>query len=83
MKKGSPVIIILLAVIIVAIVSFLPLSKWTDGKVKDFSLFSDILKEVKIMEGDNSSSSKNEEIDPELRLTVSHVIRLRLCRLIR
>ena len=66
MKKGSPVIIILLAVIIVAIVSFLPLSKWTDGKVKDFSLFSDILKEVKIMEGDNSSSSKNEEIDPEL-----------------
>ena len=52
MKKGSPVIIILIAVIIVVIVSLLPLSKWSGGRIKDFSLFSDILKEVGIMEGE-------------------------------
>ena len=51
MKKGSPFLIIAIAVIIVAVVSLLPLSKWTGGRIKDFSLVSDILKEVGIMEG--------------------------------
>lgn len=65
MKKGSPVIIILSAVILVAIVSMLPLSEWTGGRVKDFSLVSDILKEVGIMEG-RPSYAADEGIDPEL-----------------
>ena len=65
MKKGSPVIIILIAVIIVVIVSLLPLSKWSGGRIKDFSLFSDILKEVGIMEGEPSYATA-ENIDPEL-----------------
>ncbi len=68
MKKGSPAIIILIAVIIVAIVSLLPLSEWSGGRIKDFSLVSDILKEVGIMEGEPSysSSASEEDIDPEL-----------------
>lgn len=65
MKKGSPVLIILIAVILVAIASFLPLSKWSGGRIKDFSLVSDILKEVGIMEGEPSYATA-ENIDPEL-----------------
>lgn len=64
MKKGSPFLIIAIAVIIVAVVSLLPLSKWTGGRIKDFSLVSDILKEVGIMEG--TPSYNQEEIDPAL-----------------
>lgn len=67
MKKGSPAIIILIAVIIVAVVSLLPLSEWSGGRIKDFSLVSDILKETGIMEGEPSySSSSSEDIDPAL-----------------
>lgn len=62
-KKGSPLLIIATAIIIVIIVSLLPLSKWTGGRVKDFSLFSDILKEVGVME---DVANPEEEIDPEL-----------------
>lgn len=65
MKKGSPFLIIFIAVVIVTVVSLLPLSKWTDGRVKDFSLVSDILKEVGIMEGE-PSYAENEDIDPAL-----------------
>lgn len=65
MKKGSPFIIILIAIAIVAVVSLLPLSKWSGGRIKDFSLVSDILKEVGIMEGVPSYASE-ETIDPEL-----------------
>ena len=65
MKKGSPVIIILIAVIIVVIVSLLPLSKWSGGRIKEFSLFSDILKEGGIMEGETSYATA-ENNDPEL-----------------
>ena len=50
MKKGSPFLIILIALVLVVIVSLLPLSRWTGGRVKDFSLFSDILREVGIIE---------------------------------
>lgn len=64
MKKGSPFLIILIAVVIVAVVSLLPLSKWTGGKIKDFSLVSDILKVVGIMEG--TPSYEQEAIDPAL-----------------
>lgn len=62
MKKGRPLIIIFLALVIVTILSLLPLSKWTGGRVKDFSLISDILKEAGIME----RSPEAEQIDPEL-----------------
>lgn len=62
-KKGSPLLIIATAIIIVIIVSLLPLSKWSGGRIKDFSLFSDILKEVGVME---DVANPEEEIDPEL-----------------
>lgn len=64
MKKGSPVTIIIIALAIVIVVSFFPLSKWSGGRIKDFSLFRDILKETGIIEGE--PSSQPEEIDPEL-----------------
>ena len=63
MKKGSPFLIILIALVLVIIVSLLPLSRWTGGRVKDFSLFSDILREVGIMEHTDPSQ---EQIDPAL-----------------
>ncbi|WP_290377183.1 hypothetical protein [uncultured Duncaniella sp.] len=65
MKKGSPVIIIIVAVAIVAIMSLLPLSEWSGGQIKDFSLVSDILKEVGIIEGAPSYET-TEDIDPAL-----------------
>lgn len=65
MKKGSPLLILIIAFVIVAGVSLLPLSRLTDGRVKDFSLFSDILKEVSVIEGE-PSYSEAESIDPEL-----------------
>ncbi|MCM1521962.1 MAG: GDSL-type esterase/lipase family protein [Muribaculaceae bacterium] len=63
MKKGSPLIIILSALVILIVISLLPLSKWTGGRVKDFSLVSDILREVGIMEYTDPSK---EQIDPAL-----------------
>lgn len=64
MKKGSPTLIILLSLIFVVILSQLPLSRWTGGALKEFSLFSDILRhtpgEVDSIEGGS------EHIDPEL-----------------
>ncbi len=63
MKKGSPFLIILIALVLVVIVSLLPLSRWTGGRVKDFSLFSDILREVGIIEHTDPSQ---EQIDPAL-----------------
>lgn len=63
MKKGNPTLIIIIAVAILAVLSFLPFSRWTGGKVKDFSLISDILKEIHLI--DNTDPEK-EQIDPEL-----------------
>ena len=63
MKKGSPFIIILSALILLIVVSLLPLSKWTGGRVKDFSLISDILKEVGVIDHTNPD---NEQLDPAL-----------------
>ncbi|MDE6431322.1 MAG: hypothetical protein K2K65_09160, partial [Duncaniella sp.] len=65
MKKGSPVAILIIAIAIVAFVSMLPLSEWSGGRIKDFSLVSDIMKEVGIMEGTPSYES-NDDIDPAL-----------------
>lgn len=63
MKKGRPTLIILLAIAFIAILSFLPLSKWSGGRIKDFSLISDILKEVT---GIDHTNPEQEQIDPEL-----------------
>lgn len=63
MKKGNPTLIILLAIAIVAVLSILPLSRWSGGRVKDFSLISDLLKEVEVIE---HTDAEQEQIDPEL-----------------
>lgn len=63
MKKGYPTLIIILAIAIVALLSFLPLSDWTDGRIKDFSLISDILKEMKLTDRTDPAA---EQVDPEL-----------------
>ncbi|MCM1138437.1 MAG: hypothetical protein NC221_06725 [Duncaniella sp.] len=70
MKKGQPIVIILIAIAIIFVISLLPLSKWTDGKIKDFSLFSDILKEAGFIEG--TPSAEEEEIDPALLAAIAH-----------
>ena len=64
MKKGNPTFIILLAIIFIVILSALPLSEWSGGKVKDFSLISDIIK--KTAEITPVTTSEQEQIDPEL-----------------
>ncbi len=67
-KKGSPLLVILIAVIIVIGISFLPLSRLTGGRIKDFSLFSDILREAEIVKsqaGDENGEEEND-MDPEL-----------------
>lgn len=67
MKKGSPTLIILLALGLVVALSQLPLSRWSGGMVKDFSLFSDILREAPL---DSTSAEADSTdlsgIDPEL-----------------
>ena len=64
MKKGNPTFIILLAIIFIVNLSALPLSEWSGGKVKDFSLISDIIK--KTAEITPVTTSEQEQIDPEL-----------------
>lgn len=68
MKKGSPTLIILFAIVILVILSCLPLSQWTGGRIKDFSLISDILKEsVGGNTGsDDDAETAQEQVDPEL-----------------
>ena len=69
MKKGSPTIIVILALLIVFVLSQLPLSRWTGGAVKDFSLFSDILREKPMADTDSTATAADEateQIDPEL-----------------
>lgn len=63
MKKGHPFLIILIALLLLVGLSQLPLSRWTDGRIKDFSLISDILREVGIIDHTNPD---NEQIDPAL-----------------
>lgn len=60
---GRVALIIVLALAIVAGVSYMPLEKWTGGKIKDFNLLSDILPSV----GDTTSLGEDAAgIDPEL-----------------
>lgn len=62
-KYGYPLLIVAIALALLVGISFMPLSKWTGGKMKDFSLFSDILKETGLME---HSDPNAEQVDPEL-----------------
>ena len=66
MKKGSPTLIIIFAIAILAILSLLPLSQWSGGRIKDFSLISDILKEVAEAGQDGETETAQEQVDPEL-----------------
>ena len=63
MKKGYPLLIVLSAIVLVALVSLLPLERWSGGRIKDFSLVSDLLKETGIIDRSNPG---DDQIDPAL-----------------
>ncbi|MCF0218641.1 MAG: hypothetical protein HUK14_02560 [Muribaculaceae bacterium] len=63
-KKGKTTLIVIIAFLIVLAVSFMPLEKWTNGRIKDFSLISDILPDSLLPSFSGSGAS--EVIDPEL-----------------
>lgn len=62
-KAGKVVLIVVIAVAIVFGVSFMPLEKWTGGKIKDFSLFRDIMPDSLLTESD---AGELDGLDPEL-----------------
>lgn len=65
--KSTPwrvVLILLIALVILTGISFLPLSKWTGGTVKDFNLLADIMNLSDTTECD--STVARDGIDPEL-----------------
>lgn len=59
-RRGHPFTIISIAVVILAALSFLPWSQWTDGRFKGFSLISDLIY------SDHNNQSGAEVVDPEL-----------------
>lgn len=60
---GKIVLTVFLAIAIVAGVSFMPLERWTGGRVKNFSLIRDILPDSLLP---SDSASTGETVDPEL-----------------
>ena len=64
-KKGKTTLIVVLAFLIVVAISFMPLEKWTNGRIKDFNLISDILPDS-LLPALTSGSGAPEVIDPEL-----------------
>ncbi len=62
-KKGKVLLIVAIAVAIVVGISFMPLSRWTGGAVKDFNLLSDIMPDT---QDSIASEREAENIDPEL-----------------
>lgn len=62
-RGGRVLLIVVIAVAVVVGISFLPLSKWTGGAVKDFNLISDILPDS---EDSTASGRDAENVDPEL-----------------
>ncbi|MDE6683650.1 MAG: hypothetical protein K2J94_00545 [Duncaniella sp.] len=66
MKKGSPTLIIVFAIVILTILSLLPLSKWSGGRIKDFSLISDILKEIVEACEQDAQETAQEQVEPEM-----------------
>ena len=63
MKKGKPFLIIVIALAVVVIASLLPLERWSGGHIRNFSLFSDILKEMGVI---SHSDPSEEQVDPAL-----------------
>lgn len=62
-KAGRALLVVLIAVVAVFGVSFLPLEKWTGGKVKNFSLIRDILPDSLLNTDEEVDLAT---IDPEL-----------------
>jgi len=67
-NKGNPFLILLIAIAIVAAVSLLPLNKLSDGRLKDFSLISDILKTDSV-----NLTNANTYIDPDLENALAEI----------
>lgn len=65
-NNGKPFIIILLAVLLLAGLSFVPWSRLTDGKIRDFNLIGDILKNRK-----PDVVTATEQIDPDLKAALT------------
>lgn len=63
MKPGKPLLIIVIALVALTVISLLPLSRWSGGRLKDFSLISDILRETGVM---SHSDPSQEQLDPAL-----------------
>ncbi len=66
-RPGYPALIIIIAIVVLAGLSLLPLSEWTGGTVKEFNLLADILPES-ALENDTTATDDEAEpdIDPEL-----------------
>lgn len=62
-KSGYAALICFGALVLVCAISFMPLEKWTNGRLKDFNLVSDILPDSLLPVSD---AGKIEDIDPEL-----------------
>ncbi len=64
--KGHPFLIIALAVVVLFVLSLMPWSKWTAGKISDFNLLSDLFP---VAESDTTSQEADSVLlDPELEL---------------
>lgn len=64
-SSGNPFFIILIAVIVVMVVSFLPLSKVSGGKLSDFNLFSDLIQQNDSAD-DTYEMNSSMPVDPML-----------------
>ena len=62
---GKPFLTLALALALVALVSLLPLNRWSTGNLKDFNLVSDILPDS-LLEAGTEESIQQEELDPVL-----------------
>lgn len=67
-KKGNPFIILLIAVAIIAIVSLLPLSRISGGKLKDYNLISDLIRTDSI-----ELTGADTYIDPDLEKALAEI----------
>lgn len=68
-KNGNPFLILLIATVIIAAISLLPLESLSGGKLRDFSLISDLFK------GDSTPETIKAEtyLDPDLETVLAEV----------
>lgn len=71
-KKGHPFIVIALAVMFLFILSLMPWSKWTGGKISDFNLLSDIFPSLSA-DSDSTAGAETAVIDPEVEKLAKEV----------